>query len=67
MISNSIRSQLINIMNIEEIFIFLMKIFKHIAEIIENIAFIISEIHMLIIIQARLVSSLNTKNTYSKK
>jgi len=50
MINNLIRSQLINITSIKEIFIFLTEMLRHVTEIIKSITFIISEIHILIII-----------------
>ena len=69
MISDLMRSQSISIMSIEEISIFLVKMFKHVTEIVRNVTFIISEICMLVIIviQARLISSSDTKNMCSKK
>ena len=46
-----------------------MKILRHITEIIRNITFIILEICMLviIIIQTRLISSSDIKNTCNKR
>ena len=45
-----------------------MKTLRHVTEIIRSITFVISEIYMLvIIIQARLISSSNTKNMCSRK
>ena len=66
MISDQIRNQLISITNIKEISIFLTEILRHITEIVKNIIFIISEICMLIIVQARLISSSDIKNMYNK-
>jgi len=67
MISDLIRNQSVSITSIKEISIFLTKILRHVAEIIRDITFIISEIHMLIVVQARLISSSDTKNMCSKK
>ena len=56
-------------MSIEEILIFLTKTLRHIAKIVRDVAFIISEICMLVIIvvQTRLISSSDTKNMCSKR
>ena len=68
MISDLIRNQSVSITSIKEILIFLMKMLRHVTEIIRNIVFVISEIYILVIVvQARLISSLNTKNMCSRR